>query len=201
MGIKHQSSRLHRPAVPTVRAFWGLLACGYKSHLFTQNWVMNPLSPTKQPLFSGYRKTLEMKMRNRENYDTSEKTRFALFVKGTTLDLVKDMYEKSGCKTQSDYIEKAILFYTGYLRSERDSDYLSSVILSSMKNYSEDEFKTVSGMLFKVAVELAMMNNILAFNFNIDKATLREVREECERVVRLHNGNFSLKDAIDWQKG
>ena len=45
------------------------------------------------------------------------------------------------------------------------------------------------------------MNNILAYEYQIDPENVKKVREECEKTVRKTNGNFSIEDAVKWQKG
>ena len=56
-------------------------------------------------------------------------------------------------------------------------------------------------MLFKLAVEQAMMMNVLAANYDIAPETLARLRGSCVQEVKRLNGTFSLEDAVDWQKG
>lgn len=140
-------------------------------------------------------------MKDNGNSGFENKVRTSVFLLKSTLELVKGQYMLDDCRNQSEYIEKAILFYSGYVSSEKNNDFLSSAFLSALKNYTQKDAKEFSRIMFKLAVEIAMMNNILAFHFDIDKETLREVRAECEKVVRQHHGDFGLSEAIDWQKG
>ena len=41
---------------------------------------------------------------------SSEKKKFALYVKESTLDVARQWYEQDNCKSISEFIEKAILF-------------------------------------------------------------------------------------------
>ena len=43
------------------------------------------------------------------------KRKFALWVKESTLDLAKKHYKADNCSSQSEFIEKAILFYIRYV--------------------------------------------------------------------------------------
>ena len=56
-------------------------------------------------------------------------------------------------------------------------------------------------MLFKVAVELAMVQNILASIQEIDPVSLERLRGECVKEVKRTNGGFSMEDAMQWQNG
>ena len=56
-----------------------------------------------------------------------------------------------------------------------------------------------SKMLFKLAVELAMMMNVVAASNEIDEISLARLRGECIQEVKRLNGNFSFEDAVEWQ--
>lgn len=56
-------------------------------------------------------------------------------------------------------------------------------------------------MLFKLAVEMSMMMNLMAATQDIDKLSLERLRGECVKEVKRLNGAFSFEDALDWQKG
>jgi len=46
------------------------------------------------------------------------KKRFPLWMYPSTQQRVQELYEKDNCKSQSEFIEKAIRFYIGYLSAE-----------------------------------------------------------------------------------
>ena len=56
-------------------------------------------------------------------------------------------------------------------------------------------------MIFKLAVELAVMMNVVAANNNIDPVLLERLRGECVKEVKRLNGSFAFDDAVSWQKG
>ena len=56
-------------------------------------------------------------------------------------------------------------------------------------------------MIFKLAVELAAMMNVVVANINIDPVLLERLRGECVKEVKRLNGAFSFDDAVSWQKG
>ena len=58
-----------------------------------------------------------------------------------------------------------------------------------------------SRMLFKLAVELAMLQNVIAAAQEIDPQSLERLRGECVKEVKRLNGSFSLEDAVQWQRG
>lgn len=134
-----------------------------------------------------------------ENEDKNE--RFALFIKKSTLQMVDAMYKSDDCRRKSEFIEKAIIFYCGYISSNRNSKYLPNVVTSTVKAAVEDSEERIVRIIFKLAVELAMTMNVVAFTNDISKETLSKLRGECIKEVKRLNGTFSFDDAYNWQNG
>ncbi len=129
------------------------------------------------------------------------KRKFALWIKDSSLDLVKKLYKDDNCSSQSEFIEKAILFYVGYLSTEENKTYLPNVVTSTLKGIVAESDNRMSRMLFKLSVEMAVMMNVLASMQDIDKLSLERLRGECVKEIKRLNGNFSFSDAVDWQQG
>lgn len=129
------------------------------------------------------------------------KRKFALWIKESTLDMVEGIYKEDNCGSRSEFIEKAIIFYVGYLTSNDNSQYLPSVVTSTLKSIVAESDNRMNRMIFKLAVELAMTMNIVASTNEIDRETLTKLRGECVKEVKRLNGSFSFDDAYDWQKG
>lgn len=45
------------------------------------------------------------------------KQKFVLWIREFSLGMTKEFYPKDNCSSQSEFIEKAIIFYCGYLAS------------------------------------------------------------------------------------
>ena len=75
-----------------------------------------------------------------------------------------------------------------------------NAFLSNMKGIVAENTTRQNRILFKLAVEMAMMMNILASMQDIDPITLQRLRGECVHEVKRLNGNFSFEDAVEWQK-
>lgn len=129
------------------------------------------------------------------------KRKFALWVKESSLDLVKKLYREDNCSSQSEFIEKAILFYAGYLSAEDNKSYLPNVVTSTLKSIVAESDNRQNRMMFKLAVEMAVMMNVVASMQDIDKISLERLRGECVKEVKRLNGSFSFEDALEWQKG
>ena len=129
-----------------------------------------------------------------------DKKKFLLWAYPSTLELVKNNYRKDKCKSQSEFIERAIRYYVGHITAEDDTSYLPNAFLSNMKSIVAESDNRTSRMLFKLAVELAVTMNVVAATNEIDSQSLDRLRGECVKEVKRLNGQFSFDDAVDWQK-
>ena len=128
-----------------------------------------------------------------------DKYKFALWLYPDTLEKVKELYKQDDCRSKSEFIEKAIRFYIGCLTAEDGASYLPNAFLSNMKSIVAESDTRQSKMLFKLAVELAMMMNVVAASNEIDEISLARLRGECVQEVKRLNGNFRFEDAVEWQ--
>lgn len=129
------------------------------------------------------------------------KKKFLLWAYPSTLELLKNNYKKDKCKSQSEYVERAIRYYTGYVTASDDTSYLPNALLSNLKSIVDESDNRQSRMMFKMSVEMAMMMNLMAAYHNVDTAELDRLRGACVREVKRLNGSFTLNDAVDWQNG
>ena len=124
-----------------------------------------------------------------------KKQKFALWVYPSTMEVLERYLEKSEYRSKSDFIEKAILFYAGFLAAQTYQDYLPNVVISCMKGSLGSFERRTSNILFKVAVEISMMNFLLASAHRVSKTTMEDLRNMCIREVRSYNSSITLEDA------
>jgi hypothetical protein len=128
------------------------------------------------------------------------KKKFLLWVFPSTIELVKNTYRKAKCKSQSEFVERAIQYYVGHITADDDTSYLPNAFLSNLKSIVAESDNRQNRMLFKLSVEMAMMMNVIAASNDIDETSLKRLRGECVKEVKRLNGNFSFDDAVEWQK-
>ena len=80
-----------------------------------------------------------------------------------------------GFPTRSDFIEKAISFYSGYLFEEDHLDFLSDVLLQAIKGTVASSENRIARLLFKIAVEMAKLEQMLASINDMDEETMRRL--------------------------
>lgn len=129
------------------------------------------------------------------------KKKFALWMYPDTLEKIGEIYREDNCESKSEFIEKAVNFYIGYLTSEDKKSYLPNVVTSTLKSIVAESDNRQNRMLFKLAVEIAIMQNLVASSQDIDRLALERLRGECVKEVKRLNGGFSFEDALNWQKG
>lgn len=137
-----------------------------------------------------------------ENANRKEvKRRFQLWIKPSVLAMAAEYMEEDNCSSQSEFIEKAVRFYAGYLSAEDNKSYLSNAVTSTLKGIVAESDNRQNRIMFKLAVEMAVMMNLLAADREIDKTALERLRGECVKEVKRLNGSFSFEDALAWQQG
>ena len=75
------------------------------------------------------------------------------------------------------------------------------MFLSNMRSIVYESDSRQNKLLFKLAVEMALMMNLLAYQFEIDDVSLSRLRGECVKEVKRLQGSFSMEDALEWQRG
>ena len=131
--------------------------------------------------------------------DFEGKTKISVLLQDTTIDAINDLYRKENCRRKSEFIEKAIMFYIGFISSNYNPTYLPTIITSTIKSIVRDSNKQLERVVFKLAVELAMTMNIVASDRNLSEDFLRDLRKNCREEVKEVHGDFTFNDAYDWQ--
>ncbi|WP_297999456.1 hypothetical protein [uncultured Oscillibacter sp.] len=130
-----------------------------------------------------------------------EKIKFALRMSPETQQLVRELYPRDNCRTQNEFIEKAIRFYSGYVSGQDACEFLPAALTDALRSTVRDSENRTCRLLFKLAVELDMVMNVLAAGMEIPQEDLDRLRGRCVREVKSTNGSVTLKDAVDYQKG
>lgn len=130
----------------------------------------------------------------------ANKVKFALWAYPETLLDVKSHYKHDNCKSQSEFIEKAIKFYIGYLDEEKSVNYISPMITETVKAQIKGTEQRLARLLFKVAVELGKLSHITAAMNDVDDETLHSLHAMCVNEVRRINGIIDYEDASEYQQ-
>ena len=104
------------------------------------------------------------------------------------------------CKNRSEFINKALRFYMGYLGTEDNTAYLSKAILTAIQGTLDDNNNRLCRIIFKWAVELNMLCHTIAALFRTDPIHTRELRAYAVDEVKRTNGQLRLEQKLRTQE-
>ena len=128
------------------------------------------------------------------------KKRTAVWLSPGVIRRMDSWLEKDNCSTRSEFIEKALRFYMGYLATEDTSEYLSQALVDTLQGIVADNSNRLRTMIFKWCVELNMMGHTIAAHFRADPINRRELRAYAVDEVKRTNGQISFDRALDQQR-
>ena len=80
------------------------------------------------------------------------KTRIPAWLRPSTIRRMDGWLEETNCKSRSEFIEKALHFYMGYLGAEDASEYLPNALTATLRGIVADSTNRTNCLLFKCAV-------------------------------------------------
>ena len=81
----------------------------------------------------------------------------------------------------------------------KNVDYLAPIIAQTIKEEIRSTEKNISQILFKVAVESAMLAQIQAFQIQLTPTQMEDLRRMCSQIVAKNNGIITFEDAYAHQ--
>ena len=129
--------------------------------------------------------------------ESPQKQRMGIYLTHETLEKVEKLYKEDSCISRSDFIEKAIIFYCGYITAENYQEYFPKVVLSTFQGTLDSFEKRIARLLFKIAVEISVNNRITAATVDVTELNLQRLRARCVDDVKRINGSVSFPQAVD----
>ena len=124
-----------------------------------------------------------------------------------TVWLTKEAIDKSDSAViiknfanRSDFIEKAIHFYSGYIYQEQHSEILSDIITESMEGIIKALENRFCRLLFKIAVKMSKREQMHASINKIDDEKIEILHKRCVDEVKKINGIIKMEDAVKYQR-
>lgn len=131
----------------------------------------------------------------------NNKERTAVWLYPETMERLDGWLIQDNCKSRSEFIEKALCFYMGYLGTEDISSYLSKALLASIQGTLQKTENRVANNLFRLSVEISMMMHLLATTLDVSDEELYRLRGRCVAEVKKTKGKIRLDDAVEFQNG
>ena len=128
------------------------------------------------------------------------KEKKAVYFQPETMRKIEQEYREDNCFSKTEFIEKAVRFYIGYLRQQEEVDYLSPLITETVKAQIKGTEQRLARLMFKVAVELGKLSHMTAAINDVDDETLDKLHAMCVNEVRRINGIIDYEDAVGYQR-
>ncbi len=131
---------------------------------------------------------------------SENKKKIAYWMTPTMIAEIQSFVDEGYSSSKGEFVREAVDFYMGYLRSQKNMNYLAPLIATAVRKEIESSEKGICEMLFRLAVESAKQNNIMAAVYEIDEDDLNGLNESCCRIVARNNGIVSFEGAYEAQK-
>ena len=130
------------------------------------------------------------------------KIKFPLYLFPETMDIVNMLYQHDNCKSKTEFIEKAVRFYCGYLLNKEHmaTEFIAPQLAEITEGIVKGSQQKLSRAMFKIAVELGAVTHMLAALNNIEDETLFKLRQMCTDEVKRINGVINFEKAVRYQR-
>ncbi len=128
------------------------------------------------------------------------KQKVTIFLTPSMKKKIEENYRADNCRSQSEFVEKAVDFYLGYLNTKNASAFLPEVLSTILIGIMDDFAQRMGRMLYKLSVEQNLCNHILTADTDMDQRTYQLMRGRSVREVDSTNGRITFKEVLDFQK-
>ena len=133
--------------------------------------------------------------------EINNSSRIGVYIGDDLLARCDAAMEKTNAGSRSEFIRDALEHYIAVINMQESSKVLTPVlesVIGSKIALTEDR---INRIVFKLGVEVAMMNNILAATHNIDADNMDSLRRYCAEEVATIGGKYRFEDAVKYQQG
>ncbi len=102
--------------------------------------------------------------------------------------------------SRSELIRDALEYYIAVLSAKESSKVITPELESIIRSRIALTEDRLNRIIFKLGVEVAMMNNLMAAKYNINNEIMQNLRKMCINEVSSIGGKYCLEDAIDFQR-
>ena len=103
-------------------------------------------------------------------------------------------YKATNCGSRTEFVEQAVNFYIGYLKTRETNFYLPPAVEAVMDGRLSTFKDRISRLLFKQAVELDMVMRISAAQYEWSDEDVEGLRASCTQEVQRTKGQLRYKE-------
>ena len=124
------------------------------------------------------------------------KTHCSYMIEQEVVDKLEKHYKDDGSRSKSEFVERAINFYCGYVTAENYREFFPKVVLSTIQGTLDSFENRIATLLFKMAVELSVLNRVTAATVDVEELNPTRLRGKCVDDVKRINGCISFDQAV-----
>ena len=124
------------------------------------------------------------------------KTHCSYMIEQEVVDKLEKHCKDDGSRSKSEFVERAINFYCGYVTAENYREFFPKVVLSTIQGTLDSFENRMATLLFKMAVELSVLNRVTAATVDVEELNLTRLRGRCVDDVKRINGCISFAQAV-----
>ena len=131
---------------------------------------------------------------------TAKTKRFGVYLSEdglSALNSIIALQQLNPDRDKSLVIDKALLFYHGYLSGQFELDYLCSTFGKKVDASVQQSQSRTATLIFKTAIELNMLTRLLAEDIHISNADYEKLRNRAVAAVKKTNGRIEMIDTIN----
>lgn len=120
-----------------------------------------------------------------------KKERVGILMPPSQIAEIDALYPLHGHASRSDFVCKAVEFYTGFLQQDRKELYMSKTVLVFLEEQFGKLEARICRQLFRMCVEQEMASHLFASqSLGVPEETFEELRRNCVRAVKRTIGNI-----------
>lgn len=131
----------------------------------------------------------------------SEKGRYSLWLSNENIKKADRVYPLDHCKSRSEFIDRAIRFYCGYVESGIAEDYIADVFVQTLFPKLDNMKKDLIKSVYNMALQLSMLIHFEAASCDYSDEELRQLRNKCIVDIKRAQGVIDFEKAIHYQRG
>ena len=112
-----------------------------------------------------------------------------------TKQKIERWYQADNCRSENEFIEKAVNCYTDML-SAGESTTLPRAVQSAIDNRLKLFEDRISSLLYKQAVEMDMMTSLVLQSLSVSEEVLRQERAKSIAAVKKTNGQLRMEQKL-----
>ena len=127
---------------------------------------------------------------------TNNKEKYAFWLTPEAKKMVESDVDLGNCGSQSEFVEKSVRFYDGYLKAQNASAFLPHAVADVLEGTLGVFANRMAKLLFNLAVEHNITNHLLAADVDMTRDDYNKMRGNSVREINSTRGTISLKDVI-----